>query len=390
MNTNHVVVVGAGIGGTAVAGLLAQSGRTVTVLERSSVLGEVGAGLSIWPAAMAVLDRLGVRGRLDGELKADGGLAGLRNPDGRWLASVESSRAGTPAMIHRARLHEAIVAGLPSSVEIRTGAEVVDVDQDDAGATVTTADGHRIRAGLVVGADGIRSVIRRTVSAWPRQPQYAGYTALRGVADIRADAASETWGRGRRFGVAPLIDNRTYWFAAVTADEGTFPRMPAAEVYAALDTMFAGWHRPIADLLGATDPDDVLVNDVYDLPLPLPPFTAGRTALLGDAAHATTPNLGQGACAAIEDADALARSLDDHADLATALAAYEAKRRQPATRLVRRSRMLGRIAQAESAPAVALRDGALSIVGRVASLLGAGGGRGHRQSEQARLRRDSR
>ncbi len=370
-NEDGVVVVGAGIGGTTVAGLLAQSGRTVTLLERTPALGEVGAGLSIWPAAMAVLDRLGVRDRLDGGV-GDGGLAGLRRPDGRWLASVESSRAAAPAMIHRARLHEAIVAGLPPSVDVRTGVEAVGIDQDGDGATVTTADGQRFRAGLIVGADGIRSVVRRAVSRWPHQPRYAGYTALRGVADVRVDAASESWGRGRRFGMAPLIDERTYWFAAVSADEGAMPRLSGQEVHAVLVEMFTGWHRPIADLLGATDPDDVLVNDVYDLPLPLPPFTAGRTVLLGDAAHATTPNLGQGACAAIEDADALARSLDTHADVAAALAAYSAMRRRPGTRLVRRSRTVGRIAQAENAFAVALRDGAVSVAGRLASLPVAG------------------
>jgi len=156
---------------------------------------------------------------------------------------------------------------------------------------------------------------------------------------------SESWGRGERFGYATLPDGRVYCFATANVDEGT----DGADL-ATLRDRFADWHDPIPLLLDEADENDLLHHDLYELP-PLPGYVEGRVALAGDAAHAMTPNLGQGACQALEDAVVLARCATDHD-----LAAYDAERRPRTTLISRRSARVGRLAQLQSAPAVAVRN----------------------------------
>ena len=119
----RAVVVGAGIGGVAAAGALAQVGWRVTVLERAPEMGEVGAGISIWPPALRVLDGLGIGDKLRGEASLSGSV-GVRRPDGKWLAAVDPSGFELPSLVHRAQLHEAILSSLPDSAEVRTGVTV--------------------------------------------------------------------------------------------------------------------------------------------------------------------------------------------------------------------------------------------------------------------------
>ncbi len=158
-----------------------------------------------------------------------------------------------------------------------------------------------------------------------------------------------------------MADGRVYWYATANVRAG--------DTMADVREMFAGWHDPIPALLAGTPDDAVLRNDLYDLPLPLAPFGTGRVALLGDAAHAMTPNLGQGACAAIEDAGVLGRLLGTHDDIRAALSAYGDQRRRPTAKLVRRSRTVGRLGQLENPVALAVRNTVLRAAGLVAGLV---------------------
>jgi 2-polyprenyl-6-methoxyphenol hydroxylase-like FAD-dependent oxidoreductase len=165
-------------------------------------------------------------------------------------------------------------------------------------------------------------------------------------------AAAETWGCGARFGLVPMSDDRVYWYATrnAPADEReTEPRKRE------LLRLFRGWPRPIEAVIGATDDAAILRNDICDR-APLSRWTHGRVTLLGDAAHPMTPNLGQGACQAIEDTVVLARCLVETDDVATALTAYEARRRDRTARIVTESWRLGRVAQWQHPLACRLRD----------------------------------
>jgi 2-polyprenyl-6-methoxyphenol hydroxylase-like FAD-dependent oxidoreductase len=351
------IVVGAGIGGVTAAVALQRCGWQVTVLERVPELGEVGAGISVWPSAVAVLEELGIKGVE--KVAAVSRPAGMRRPDGRWVVTAPDLGVELPVMIHRARLHELITDQFGPGITIRTGYTVSRIAQDDSHVTID----DELEADLVIAADGIRSVIRRALYPEYPGPRYAGCTAYRGVADAPTeDGGGETWGRGQLFGFARLIDGRIYWYA--TANQ------PAGRIndHATVSQAFGGWHDPIPALIANTPPEAVLQNDLYDLPTPLVPFVRGRVVLLGDAAHAMTPNLGRGACSAIEDAGALARHLAEPGDLSTALAAYDRDRRPVTTKLVKRSRGIGRVGQLENAVACAVRDGLLATGGKLMSL----------------------
>ncbi|WP_329259042.1 FAD-dependent monooxygenase [Actinoallomurus sp. NBC_01490] len=197
----------------------------------------------------------------------------------------------------------------------------------------------------------------------PRRPapRYAGYTAWRLVVDPpegRPDTGGETWGRGERVGVVPLAGGGIYLFAVANAPEGA--RSPDGEP-AELRRRFGGWHDPIPALLDAVSEEAVLRSDIYDLP-PLKSYVNGRVALLGDAAHAMTPDQGQGANQALEDAVTLAALLDADPAVPSALAAYDRERRPRTQTIARRSRSTGVVAQWSSAPAVAVRNRLLRLV----------------------------
>ncbi|WP_280220296.1 FAD-dependent monooxygenase [Nocardia neocaledoniensis] len=343
------IVVGGGIGGLATALALTRQGWSVELLERAPEITAVGSGISLWSNALRALDELGVGAAVRGHGIEDVS-AGIRDSKGRWLSRTDVAtmreRFGAPVLIHRADLLAILRAAVPEGVA-RTGVSVAAADPDGTvrhSAGVSTAD-------LVVGADGIRSVVRRAVCG-EVAPRYAGYTAWRAVVhpDAPLTEFGETWGRGARFGLAPLADGRVYCFAVYNAAEHAPGSL--AEVRA----RFAGWHAPVPALLAAADANTVLHNDIYELP-PLPTYTAGRIALLGDAAHAMTPNLGQGGCQALEDAVVLARL----AGRPDGLARYDRERRPRTQMIVTRSARIGTIAQLSSPPLVTLRDNALRL-----------------------------
>ncbi|HEY0000696.1 MAG TPA: FAD-dependent monooxygenase, partial [Actinoplanes sp.] len=165
--------------------------------------------------------------------------------------------------------------------------------------------------------------------------------------------AGESLGRGDRFGLAPLADGRAYWFAVSRLPAGTTVPDESAEVR----RRFAGWHAPIAEVLAATDPAAVVRTDIHDLAAPLRTFRRGRTVLLGDAAHAMTPDLGQGAAQAMEDAATLTRLLGTR-PIDEALDAYDRVRRARTRPIAARARRLGRLLQSRSP----LRDPVLRLM----------------------------
>jgi len=342
------LIAGGGIGGLAAAIGLRRAGWDVEVFERAPALAEVGAGISLWRNALAALDRLGVLGPLL-DLGIEGQSGAFRTPDGSILldmkaGAVDTSRGGVILLLHRAELLDVLLHALGRDA-VRTGARLVGFDQDAGGVTARFEDGREARGDLLVGADGLRSTVRAALFG-PGPPRYVGYAAWRAVVafDPSRLAPGETWGRGRRFGQWGMTGGRTYWYAARTVPEGGGDP-PEGRKRGLLD-LFAGWHEPIEELIRATDESAILRNDIYDRP-PLRRWSEGRVAILGDAAHPMTPDMGQGACQAIEDAVALADVLAGAGpdEVPAALRAFEAFRIPRASRIVRESRNAGAIAQ---------------------------------------------
>lgn len=364
------VVVGAGVGGLAVSSALVRAGWDVSLLERADEVRAIGSALALWANAVRAVEFVDkaaaevLRGR-----PSLAGLAGLRTPRGRWLArmDVETLRAmrtvDAPIMVERPELHAFLARQIPAS-SFLLGRTCTAVTQTESSASVR-AGGETYAADLVIGADGIGSVVRAAVDTSAAITS-ARYVSWRGIVPasvgIEVSDGGETWGRGQRFGYIPLSDGGIYWYATLGTDR---PR--AAELgdqKRLLAELFEGWHAPIAALIAATPSERLLRNDVSMLwPQPRT-YVNGRVALLGDAAHAMTPDLGQGAAMALEDAVELAIAVSDvdAADIPAALLAYDALRRPRAGGVAAQSRQMGRISQLSGLFSAGLRDLALSLI----------------------------
>lgn len=335
------IVVGAGIGGLTAAAALHRRGFDVTVLEQAPQLGEVGAGLQMSPNAVKVLRGLG----LETGLKAvacvpeafcgydwDTGAELYRTPLG---GTHERLYGAGYYQVHRADLHRLLAGAVPADA-LRLGARVAAVDQDATGARVTLANGEVLRADVLIGADGIRSVVREAICT--SQPaQYTGMTAFRGVVPADSipagmiDRVAANW-QGphghvihyylrnyQLVNIVAVMEVATWteesWSLPVTTDE-------------ILD-LFSGWHPTVLHLLRS-------IGQPFRWGLygraPTRDWGAGRLTLLGDAVHPMVPFLAQGAAMAMEDGYLLAGVLDRYRDDPVAgLRAYEAARRDRAT-----------------------------------------------------------
>lgn len=369
----RVAVIGAGIAGLATAVGLVRSGAAVTVFEEAPTVRSGGSGLTVFAGGLRALDSLGLGARFraltDGDVRLLRG--GQRAPDGRWLARIPADAVAEMRVVDRGDFHRLLVDALGSAASVRTGTRVDSADPDGA-VRWTTADGlpQEETFDLVVGADGMRSQVRTAFSDDPGR-RYAGYGAWRGITRGPVDLggeAGETWGMRTRFGIAPLADGRVYWFAVAT--------MPEVAVFhdetAVLEGLFGTWHDPIPEILSATHPTAVHRLPILELAGHLSSYVRGRIVLVGDAAHAMTPNLGQGGGQGLEDAAQLCAGLADVlTDLppqrapvdgvATALASYDALRRPRSQRIARLSRLIGDVAHLPGPRLTRVRDAVLDL-----------------------------
>jgi 2-polyprenyl-6-methoxyphenol hydroxylase-like FAD-dependent oxidoreductase len=329
----RIVVVGAGIGGLCAARAVALADHEPIVLERSPADSAIGAGLILWPNAVLALDALG-SGQAVRAVAAPARRAVFRGAAGRTLSEVDvealGRREGAPMLVvERPALQDVLAEGMT----VRYGVAVSAVD--DRG--VILADGGRVEADAVIGADGIGSVVREHVCPGAH-PLESGYTVIRAIADhdIGSGETFEAWGRGELAGGAALPAGLSYWFY-----EAPSALIDGRDALAAVGA--SRWPAPTPAQLAATEPESVLVNRILRLDA-LPAWTRGKVALLGDAAHAMEPNLGQGAAQAVEDAEALMVALRAGGELAGALAAYAAARRRRARMFQKESSRFARMA----------------------------------------------
>jgi 2-polyprenyl-6-methoxyphenol hydroxylase-like FAD-dependent oxidoreductase len=352
--SSPILIAGGGIGGLSAAIALRRVGFDALVFERAAEPGEVGAGISLWPNATRQLRRWGVLDDVERRGFTFRGGA-IRNPAGAELTRMRFGEHDAPGiLIHRAALHSALLAQLPAWT-VHGGAALESFADDGAGVRARFTGLGEVEGCALIGADGLRSVARRILLD-DGEPTYRGYPVWRGVAEgdyPEIDTLTETVGAGRRFGTVPIGGGRVAWWAAANEPRGTDDGPEGAK--AKLRRLFGGWHAPIPGLLEATPAASYLKNDTFDRP-PRGGWSRGRVTLLGDAAHPTTPNMGQGGCMAIEDGAVLAAALTRGPDVAAALRDFERRRFRRVAAIVRRSLHFGRMGQWESPAAVRLRD----------------------------------
>lgn len=355
-----IVIVGAGIGGLTAAIALARRGIVAHVYESARELRAVGAGIWVPSNAAQVLADLGVMDAVAREGIALRAIELCHRRERLQAVDLEDVRArfGWPTIsIHRARLQRVLAAHVPSEC-IHLGVRCVAVTEEG----LELEDGRCLAARVVVGADGIHSRVRAFVAP-EVELRYSGQTCYRGVARLRLPEpwrCVETWGGRYRFGYSALAQDEVYWFAPMLADaDGPDRRGELAELY-------ADFPAPIPEILAATERASILRTDLWELPS-LSRWSRGRAVLLGDAAHAMTPNLGQGGAQSIEDAWLLADALASHARPEEAFAVYERRRRPRVERIAGMARRVGRAAHMAEGLGAALRNLAFKMTPACAS-----------------------
>jgi 2-polyprenyl-6-methoxyphenol hydroxylase-like FAD-dependent oxidoreductase len=355
----RIAIAGAGIGGLTAAIGLQQCGHEIVLFERAPTIQPVGAGLALAANAIRAFGELGLA---DAVIAAGHVLNTFRIKDeqGRVLTETDArlltGKYGVNNFaIHRADLHALLMSYLPNALHLNK--TVVRAEPSASEVKVFLSDGSQQSFDFLIAANGIHSQVRRQLDP-TSEPRYAGYTCWRGVvegvdAGLDFGEATETWGRKGRFGIVPLSKNRVYWFACINAkaNDPRFSRVGITD----LENHFGTFHSPIPALIQSTPEEALLHNDILDIK-PLRHFAFGRIVLLGDAAHATTPNLGQGACMAIEDAAILTRCIQNAEDPVAAGLNFEARRIERTTRIVNRSWRMGKLAQLSHPMLIALRN----------------------------------
>ena len=346
--SKRAIIIGGGIGGVTAAIALKRAGLDVIVFERAEELQEVGSGLPLWTNALRALHKIGLTDELEKLGVQDTSLI-VSNWSGDTMADARDDkylkRLGTiTIVVHRAELLALLLKTLGED-RVQLGTTCVGFTQDASGVCARFADGQEVQGDVLIGADGIHSVIRTQLFG-PIKPGYVGYTCWRGLAHItRTGLETWAWGKGCQFGIIPMSQERVYWFVQKYAPEGEKDK-PGGRKYEVLE-LFHDWHDPIPAVIEATAETDILRNDIYELKH-LRQWSHGRVTLLGDAAHAMTPNLGQGACQAIEDAIELGECLKDKTDIIAALKLYEKRRVTRANRIALVAHLIGQVVQWEN------------------------------------------
>ncbi|WP_001103540.1 FAD-dependent urate hydroxylase HpxO [Acinetobacter baumannii] len=341
----NVVIIGAGMGGLTTGIALKKFGHQVRIFEQTEKILPVGAAISLWSNGVKCLNYLGLTEKI---AKLGGQMDDLAYVDGLTgdvmtqfsLRPLIEEVGQRPYPVARADLQNMLMDEFGRD-QIYLGKKMVSLEDKTDFVEVHFADGSSTQADLLIGADGTHSMTRAYVLGQQVQRRYAGYVNWNGLVEISEDLApAQQWttyvGEGKRASLMPVADGRFYFFLDVPLPAGLENNRD--EYKKLLKQYFADWCQPVQQLIERLDPQKTNRVEIHDIE-PFTQFYKGRVVILGDAAHSTTPDIGQGGCQAMEDAIYLARSLQINTlGLEDALRRYQNKRNERANELILRAR----------------------------------------------------
>lgn len=366
IKSKSIAVIGGGIGGLTVAIALQRKGFSPVVFESAPEIRPLGAGIVLAANAIKAFREIGME-----PLILDAGCElkqfCIRSQSGRILSATDSQRVSVrfgvshSIALQRSVLHNVLISSLQPGA-LLTGKSCVDFNVNPESVALSFSDGTTFEADYVIAADGIHSLFRKRFIG-STTLRYSGYTCWRGITDRLPaghgrEEASEFWGTGKRFGLVPVSGNKVYWFATLNARarESRYDNYTLEDVA----KLFDDFSPVVSEVVRSTPANAMIRNDIHDVE-PISQYSFGRIVLLGDAAHATTPNLGQGACMAIEDAVVLAKLMDSYENPEDAFRQYETLRIPRTTRVVKTSWQMGKIGQLENPLLVGIRNAAMRL-----------------------------
>lgn len=346
----QIAIIGGGIAGLTFARSLGNEMYELHIFEKKEAFGEVGAAISVFPNALCVMEALG----LLPEVLANSGAMQkvyLKTDKGAILSRSEPRYEYPTVCIHRADLHRILLQNVPA--QLYTHYALSDISHLENGqVALRFENGETRNFDAVIGADGIHSVVRQHIIN-DGKPIFRGYNVWRGVVATHFDIGygSETHGNGKRVGIVPVKDGVYGWWA--TCNEDFMQSDEPEGSKNKLLRLFGDWHDPIPELMANTE--HIIKNALADRE-PVRGWSKGQATLLGDAAHPTTPNLGQGGCMAMEGAYTLAKAIERYGLGPQAFQRYEDLHFPRAKRIVLESRRLGFVGQLSQPLLIALRN----------------------------------
>ncbi|MEN5433047.1 FAD-dependent monooxygenase [Sphingobacterium faecium] len=357
-------IIGGGVAGLTAAIGLNKIGIQATIYESAKALKGIGAGFGLAANAIQALEYL--------ELKAGVIPLGhylenynILDKQGRILAAPETKTISDKYeqdnfAIHRADLHQFLLAQIEYE-NLHLGKRALKIEYREGEIDIFFEDGTIHQTDYLIIADGVNSRLRQQLIPGSA-PRYAGYTCWRATIDnanINLSTGSETWGNKGRFGMTPLVGNKIYWYACINspAHNKVFSRYTIKD----LQQNFASYHDPITSVLAETNDQQLIWNDIIDIK-PLKNLAFGNILFIGDAGHATTPNMGQGACQAIEDVSVLIDELKKTTDVALAFQIFEKRRLKRTRYITETSWSIGKVAQWENPISIIIRDTLMRIL----------------------------
>lgn len=340
------IVIGAGIGGLTAGIALRQVGYEVKIYDRVRELRPVGAGISLWSNGVKILNRLGLGDRV-AEIGGRMNRMEYRHLSGALLNEISLEPLITevgqrPYPVARRDLQNILLEAFSASGgKLTLGAKCIEVIESDRDITAKFEDGSEATGDLLVAADGVHSILREYVLGEKVEPKYGGYVNWNGLVPMSEDLApADMWaiyvGEYKRASMMPVAGDRFYFFFDVPLAKGTVS--DRNNYRHELREYFQGWAEPVQLLIDRLDPETVARVEIHDVG-PISRMVKGRVALLGDSAHATCPDLGQGGCQAMEDGWVLANYLaSTNLSVADALMRYEKERKVRTTEIVNKAR----------------------------------------------------